>query len=322
MNGEAWPELPLAAWRDTCDTVHLWMQVVGKVKLELAPFLNEWWQVTLHVTARGMTTGLIPWRDGGFDVTFDFISHSLIIACSDGRTKEIALVPRSVAAFYAEFMAALRALDIDVTIETLPAEVPDPIRCDVDEVHASYDPEYANRWWRILVHTDTALQRFRSPFVGKSSPIHFFWGSFDLSHTRFSGRAAPPPSGPRFLRVAEDQENFTCGFWPGSLTMSGLTLDEPAYFAYFYPMPEGITQAALRPSEARWDEQVGEFLLPYSAVRTAADPARALLDFLSSVYEAGASLAGWDRAVLEAAPPNLRRQTADSNASDGRAFGA
>ena len=302
MSDDAWPELPLTAWRETCDTVHMWMQVVGKVKLELAPFLNEWWQVTLHVTARGLTTGLIPWRDGAFDITFDFISHNLVLACSDGRTKEIALVPRSVAAFYAELMAALHALGIDVAIDTLPSEVANPIRCDVDEVHASYDAEYANRWWWILMRTDTVLQRFRSPFVGKSSPIHFFWGSFDLSHTRFSGRPAPTPSGPRFLRIAEDQENFTCGFWPGGTTMSGLT-GEPSYYAYFYPMPDGLAQADLRPADARWDERVGEFVLPYESMRRAADPAQALLDFLSSVYDAGATLGGWDRAALEKQPP-------------------
>ena len=278
----------------------MWTQIVGKVKLELAPFLNEWWQVAFHLSARGMTTGPIPYQGRAFEVIFDFLDHNLLVHSSDGRTETLPLIPRTVANLYAELMAALRALGIEVTINPVPCEVPDPVPCHEDEVHASYDPEYVQRWWRIQLRTDAVLQRYRSAFVGKSSPIQFFWGSFDLSHTRFSGRPAPLAEGmPRFFQLAEDQENFACGFWPGNVNFAGITVGEPTFYSYIYPEPEGFREAAVRPGAARYDSRLGEFVLPYEAVRTAGSPEETLLDFFQSTYEAAATLARWDRDALE-----------------------
>jgi hypothetical protein len=300
---EVWPSLPLAEWRETLDTLHMWTQIVGKVKLELTPFLNEWWNVALYVTPRGLTTGSIPGGTGIFEIDFDFIDHNLFIRTSRGSIKAMSLIPRSVAAFYAEIMAMISALGIDVTIDPLPVEVPNPVRCDLNETDASYDPEYAERWWRILVQTEMVLQRFRSRFVGKSSPVNFFWGSFDLAHTRFSGRPATPPAGgPHFMQLAEDQENYACGIWPGNATASGLEFGEPAFYAYIYPDPAGFKEATVRPAAAYFDSQFGLFILPYDAVRQSADPAEALLDFLQSTYEAAATYANWDRDALESIP--------------------
>lgn len=290
-----WPALPLSQWQETRDTLHMWLQIVGKVKLELCPFLNEWWNITLQLTPRGLTTSTIPSGDLVFAVDFDFIEHNLFIRASNGAGKALPLMPRTVASFYREFMDALNALGIEVAINTLPAEVADPIRCDVDEVHASYDAEYVNRWWRILVQTEKVMQRFRTPFVGKSSPVHFFWGTFDLNHTRFSGRPATPPSSwPRFQRIAEDQENFACGFWPGSGA-----LQEPAFFAYTFPEPAGSREAGIRPSAGYFDDELGEFILRYDDVRGSAAPEQAILDFFKSAYEVGAALGDWDRTALE-----------------------
>ena len=301
---ETWPALPLEEWRETQATLHLWTQVVGKVKLELTPFLNEWWNVAFGVTPRGLTTGPIPAGGGAFAVDFDFVDHALLVRVSDGSSAVLALIPRSVADFYAEFLAALRALGIEVAIDPRPVELPDPIPFDVDHEHASYDPEPVQRWWRIVVQTEQALQRFRSPFVGKSSPVHFFWGSFDLAATRFSGRPAVPPAGtPRFLRLAETQENFSCGFWPGNATMTGLALGEPAFYAYAYPAPPGFETASVRPAAAAYDPSFGEFLLRYEDARRAAAPEQAILGFFRSVYEAAATLGEWDRLALEHTPP-------------------
>lgn len=301
-NRAAWPPLLYEDWKDTLDTLHMWMQVVGKVKLALVPFVNEWWQVALHPTARGMTTGLIPYGDGAFEITFDFIDHNLFILCDDGRRKALPLMPRTVADFYLDFMAALSALGIEVTINTMPTEVPNPIACDVNRVHSSYDPDAVNRWWRIQVQTTKVLQRYRSAFVGKSSPINFFWGSFDLSQTRFSGRQAPMPEGPRFYQLAEDQENIACGFWPGNPNMAGLTPGQAAFYAYCYPEPAGFKEATVRPDSARYDGRLGEFILPYEDVRRSNTPAELVLQFFESVYEAAANLAGWDREALERTP--------------------
>ncbi len=301
---EAWPALPLEDWRETQETLHLWTQIVGKVKLALTPFLNAWWHVAFAVTPRGLTTGPIPAGDGAFAVDFDFVDHALFVRVSDGNSKVLALIPRSVADFYAEFLATLRALGIEVAINPLPVEVPNPILFDADTGHASYDPEPVQRWWRIVVQTEQVLQRYRSPFVGKSSPVHFFWGSFDLAATRFSGRPAVPPAGaPRFLQLAETQENFSCGFWPGNATMSGVVLGEPAFHAYAYPAPPGFEAAAVRPSAASYEPRLGEFLLRYDDVRRADSPEQAILDFFRSVYEAAATLGGWDRQALERTPP-------------------
>ena len=301
---EAWPALPLEEWRGTQETLHLWTQIVGKVKLELTPFLNEWWNIAFAVTPRGLTTGPIPAGDGAFAVDFDFVDHALFVRASDGRTRALPLVPRTVAAFYAEFLATLRAMGIAVAVNPLPVEVPNPISFDADTGHASYDPEPVGRWWRIVLQAERVLQRFRSPFVGKSSPVHFFWGSFDLAATRFSGRPAAPPAGaPRFLQLAETQENFACGFWPGNATMTGFELGEPAFYACVYPAPPGFTAAAGCPGAAFYHPDLGEYLLRYDDVRRAADPERAVLDFFQSAYDAATDLAGWDRRALERTPP-------------------
>jgi Family of unknown function (DUF5996) len=297
---DVWPALPYAEWKETCATLHMWTQIVGKVKLALAPFLNEWWQVAFHLTARGMTTGLIPYADRAFEVRFDFIDHNLFIATSDGAVKTLSLMPRTVADFYGDVMGMLRALGITVTINPVPCEVPNPIPCDVNDMHASYDPEYVARWWRIQLQTAKVLQVHRSSFVGKSSPIQFFWGSFDLSHTRFSGRPAPIPQGvPRFFQLAEDQENVACGFWPGNPNYAGVALGEPTFYAYIYPEPNGFKAASVRPAAAHYDPRLGEFILPYEDARRAAEPEQALLEFFQSTYAAAADLAGWDRAALE-----------------------
>jgi hypothetical protein len=273
----------------------MWTQIVGKVRMELSPFLNHWWHVTLYVTPRGLTTAAIPYHGSTFEVTFDFLEHNLSILTSEGTTKTLPLIPRSVAAFYREFMACLHALGIQVTINTLPSEVRDPIRCDIDEVHASYDPLCAQRFWRILAQTATVLQRYRSPFLGKSSPVQFFWGGFDLAVTLFSGRRAPErPGADRMMREAMSHEEISCGFWPGDARYP-----TPVFYAYTSPEPPGLSAAAIRPQEAFYSHELGEFLLLYEDVRNAFSPEQALLEFFQSTYEAGATLAQWDRESLE-----------------------
>jgi hypothetical protein len=292
---ELWPALPYEVWRDTYQTLHMWTQIVGKVRMELSPFLNHWWHVTLYVTPHGLTTSSIPYHGSTFDVTFDFIEHNLCIRTSEGTTKALPLIPRSVAAFYREFMACLSALGIEVTINTLPSEVQNPIRCDEDEVHASYDPVYAQRFWRILAQTETVLQRYRSPFLGKSSPVHFFWGGFDLALTLFSGRHAPErPGADRMMREAMSHEEISCGFWPGDDRFPA-----PAFYAYTSPEPPGLSAAAIRPQEAFYSQEMGEFFLRYDDVRNAPSPEQALHAFFQSTYEAGATLGQWDRETLE-----------------------
>jgi hypothetical protein len=292
---ENWPALPYEAWSDTCETLHMWTQVVGKVRMELSPFVNHWWHVTLYLTPRGLTTSSIPYQGGAFEVNFDFIEHNLSILTSEGTTKVLPLIPRSVAAFYWEFMASLHALGIEVTINTLPSEVQNPIRCDEDEVHASYDPVYASRFWRILVQTDTILKRYRSPFLGKSSPIHFFWGSFDLALTLFSGRRAPERQGADLItREAYSHEEISCGFWPGNERFPA-----PAFYSYTYPEPPGLEPASIRPVAAFYSQELGEFLLHYDDVRSASSPEQTVLEFFQSTYEAGATLAHWDRDAIE-----------------------
>ena len=301
---DAWPPLAYDEWKNTLDTLHMWTQIVGKVKLELSPFLNEWWQVAFALTARGMTTGLIPYRGRAFQVDFDFVDHNVFIRTDDGGTKALALVPRTVADFYRDFMDTLEAIGIDVTINPVPSEVPNPISCDQNRVNQSYDPDPVARWWRVQVRTESVLQRYRSTFVGKSSPIHFFWGSFDLNHVRFSGRIAPAPEGaPRFFQIAEDQENVACGFWPGNPNAAGVTLGEPAFYSYVYPAPDGYRDASVLPASAYFDQTLGEFVLRYEDVRRAKSPEDDLLSFFNSTYEAAADLAGWPRKELEAPPP-------------------
>ena len=296
---ERWPALPYEAWRNTCQTLHLWTQVVGKVRLELSPFLNHWWHVPLYVTSRGLTTSAIPYHGGIFDVTFDFVEHNLFIRTSEGTTRALPLIPRSVATFYREFMDCLHALGIEVSINTLPNEVPSPIRCDEDEVHASYDPVYAQRFWHLLLQIETVLRHYRSHFLGKSSPVHFFWGSFDLAVTLFSGRLAPERPGiDRITREAYSHEEISCGFWPGSDTFPA-----PAFYSYTSPAPPGLSTASIRPQEAFYSQELGEFLLRYDDLRAASSPEQALLEFFQGTYEAGATLAHWDREALERKAP-------------------
>jgi hypothetical protein len=300
---EAWPELPYGAWKDTCATLHLWTQVVGKIRLACTPWLNHSWHVPLYVTARGLTTSPIPYQDRTFTIDFDFVRHTLDIAVSDGGHKEIALEPRTIADFYALVMAALAALRIPVRITELPSEIADAIPFGRDRTHGAYDADYAQRFWRVLVSADRVLKRFRTGFIGKASPVHFFWGSFDLAVTRFSGRRAPPHPGgvpglsDAVVREAYSHEVSSAGFWPG-----GGAIDYAAFYSYAYPEPDGFRTAAVAPATAAFNGALGEFLLPYDAVRTAPDPEAALLAFLDSTYAAAADAAKWDRAALECAP--------------------
>lgn len=306
-----WPELPTAAWRDTCETLHLWTQVIGKIRLVRAPWLNHSWHVALYVTARGLTTSPISGGNGTFQIDLDFIDHALRITTSDGAQRQFALAGHSVASFYAAVMAALAELGIDVTIDEMPNELPDPIRFSQDSQHASYDPDAAGRFFQILVNVDRVFKLFRTGFLGKASPVHFFWGSFDLAVTRFSGRRAPRhPGGVPHLSddvaaEAYSHEVSSAGFWPGSGA-----IDYPAFYCYAYPEPAGFRTAKVRPDAAFFSEALGEFILPYDAVRTAPDPDRALLEFLHSSYEAAANAAQWDRDALECEPgkPGVVRQ--------------
>jgi len=290
-----WPALPLAAWEPTRATLHMWTQIVGKIRLALAPYQNHCWQVPLYVSARGLTTSPIPCVGGSFEMLFDFIAHELRIEKSDGAIRKLALAPRSVADFYAEVMAALRSLDIAVRIWTMPVEIPDPIRFDEDRTHAAYDPDYANRFWRALASVDEVLKEFRGRFIGKCSPVHFFWGSFDLAVTRFSGRRAPEiPGADRITREAYSHEVSSVGWWPGDMPMEG-----PAFYAYASPEPAGFAGAPVRPSGAAYDKEAAQFRLGYDLVRRAASPREAILDFCQSTYDAAANAGNWARAELE-----------------------
>jgi hypothetical protein len=302
--GEVWPALPYQEWKDTLDTLHMWTQIVGKVKLELAPFLNQWWEVGFTVTARGLTTATIPFGHRIFQVNFDFLDHRLDILVNDGSSRSLLLLPRSVADFYHEFMGALDALGIQVQITTSPVEVENTIPFDQDQVHASYDPEYVTRWWRILLQVDRLLQQYRTPFVGKSSPVLFWWGSFDLAETRFSGRPAPERAWPaRWMALGADQEQASAGFWPGNSKVP-----QPAFFAYTYPEPPGCREATIQPDAAYYHLDLSEFILPYEAVRTSPSPDQMILDFFQSTYEVGTILGGWDRAALERPDPLAHRK--------------
>ena len=306
-----WPELPTAAWRETYATLHLWTQIVGKIRLARTPWLNHSWHVALYVTARGLTTSPIPDGARSFQIDFDFIDHVLLISTSDGKQRQLPLAAQPVAAFYAAVISALAELGIDLKIDDKPNELPDPIRFGEDHVHASYDPDAAHRFWQVLRQADRVFAKFRTGFLGKSSPVHFFWGSFDLAVTRFSGRPAPRhPGGVPNLPDVVAQEAYShevssAGFWPG-----GGAIDYPAFYSYAYPAPEGFATARVRPDAAFFNEALGEFMLPYDAVRTAADPDSALLDFLQSTYEAAADGAKWDRAALECSlgQPRLPRK--------------
>ena len=299
MTIDSWPELPLSEWKDTLATLHMWTQIVGKIRLKLSPLENHWWNVPLYVTPRGLTTSAIPYNDRLFQISFDFIDHLLVIETTGGSIKTIALQPRSVAEFYQETMAALDSLKVPVTIWTTPVEVPDRTPFEEDQKHAAYDPEYAQRCWRILVQASRVLTKFRSRFIGKVSPVHFFWGAFDMAVTRFSGRPAPlhpgvPNCGVFVMQEAYSHEVSSCGFWPG-----GGLVDEPAFYAYAYPEPQGFKDYPIQPSEAFYHTGISEFLLPYDVIRSSKSHDEVLLNFLQSTYEAAAMCANWDRRALE-----------------------
>lgn len=297
---ERWPLLHYEEWKDTLATLHLWTQVVGKIRLRLAPMVNHWWNVTLYVTPRGLTTSAMPYPVGrSLAIDFDFLDHALRVVDCDGRCVEFPLVPMTVAEFYGRTMQALHDLDLDVKIDPIANEVPEEIHLDRDVSHASYDKAYVERFWRALLQADRLCNVFRSSFAGKASPVHFFWGSFDLAFTRFSGRPAPPHPGgiphlPDWItREAYSHEVQSVGFWPGGPGA------EAVFYAYAYPMPDGFASAQVRPPAASWSDQMREFLLPYESVRTSPDPDAEVLAFFESVYEAAANLAKWDRAALE-----------------------
>jgi len=298
-----WPELPTAAWRETYATLHLWTQIIGKIRFARSPWLNHSWHVALYVTPRGLTTSPIPDGTMTFQIDFDFIDHILRISTSDGATRRLELAGQSVASFYAAVMAALAELGIHIAINDMPNELPDPIRFPEDRQHASYDADAVQRLFQILVNADQVFKQFRTGFLGKASPVHFFWGSFDLAVTRFSGKRAPRhPGGVPHLPdavacEAYSHEESSAGFWPGSGT-----IDYPAFYSYVYPEPSGFRTTPVRPDAAFFSDTLGEFILPYDAVRTAAQPDQTLLEFLQSTYEAAANAAKWDRDALECAP--------------------
>jgi hypothetical protein len=297
---ERWPALPFEAWPDTASTLHLWTQIVGKVRLAQTPWINHSWHVTLYVTPRGLSTSPMPHGDRTFQIDFDFLRHQLLITTSDDESRTLPLRPQATADFHAHLMAKLDELGLPVKIHGRPNEVEEAIPFSEDRQHASYDPEAAQRFWRALVQVDRVFQEFRARFIGKNSPVHFFWGSFDLAVTRFSGRPAPPHPGgfpnlpDRITREAYSHEVSSAGFWPGNAAMP-----EPIFFSYAYPTPDGFSEAKVGPAGAAWNGDLGEFVLPYDEVRCAASPKRTLLEFLQTTYEAAAGLAGWDRNALE-----------------------
>jgi Family of unknown function (DUF5996) len=297
----SWPELPLAAWKDTYATLHMWTQIVGKVRLALSPNINHWWGTALYVTARGLTTSAIPYQQGIFEVHFDFVAHSLRIETSLGESRAFSLKPRTVADFHKEFLGALKSLGINVKIWGMPVEVPRPVQFKLDELHASYDPEYAHRFWQILATINPIFQTFRAGFIGKSSPVHFFWGSFDLAVSRFSGKRAPQkPDADVITREGYSHEVISVGFWPGD----GEIIKDAAFYAYAAPEPAGFKDSAVLPAKAFYSRERNEFFLMYDDVRSSDFPEQALLDFCQSTYDAGANLAHWNRAELENPQPN------------------
>jgi hypothetical protein len=291
----AWPALALEAWSDTRDTLHMITQVLGKIRLALSPMMNEWWQVPFYLTARGLTSSPVGHDERTFDIELDFLDHLIVFRVSDGQTRTLALAPRPVADVYADIMSTLAALGLDVAIYDKPVEVLAPVRFPDDRQHRAYDPEYARRHWEVLRRLDLVFKAFRARFTGKASPVHFFWGSFDLAVSRFSGRPAPPrPDADRITRVAYDEEVHSLGFWPG-----GQGIDGPALYAYMAPEPAGFAEQRVQPAEAFYSAALHEFVLMYDVVRRAPRPEETILAFAESTYEAGAILSGWDRAALE-----------------------
>jgi len=300
MVPEPWPAIPYPQWQDTCTTLHLWTQIVGKVRLALAPWVNHSWHVVVYPTARGLTTSPIPYQRGAFQIDFDFLAHELVLARNDGELRKLPLRPQSVADFYAAVMSTLKEIGIEVTIETHPNEIPDPIPFSEDRTHQSYDADAAQRFWQAVLSSHRVLTEFRSSFLGKVSPVHFFWGSFDLAVTRFSGKRAPlhpggvPGLPDNVTQEAYSHEVSSAGFWPGN---GGLGY--PAFYSYAYPEPEGYSKAAIGPAKAFYHPEMKEYLLPYDAVREASDPEATLLEFLETTYAAAADKGVWDRANLE-----------------------
>jgi hypothetical protein len=295
----SWPALPYESWKDTYATLHMWTQVVGKVALAAVPPVNHSWGIAMHLTSRGLSTAVIPHGDRSFTIEFDFIAQRLVVETSDGKVGIIELRPRSVAEFYRELMALLQDMSLAVKIWPMPVEIPSPIRFDQDLEHHAYDSVAANRFWQILAEVARVFTVARCSFVGKCSPVHFFWGGFDLAVTRFSGRRAPPRDGPLFMREAYSHEVISHGFWPGNAM-----LPELVFYAYAVPEPAGLKEARIRPEGAYYHRELGEFILPYERVRTAPSPDRAILDFVESTYDAAATLAHWDRAALEKSQPS------------------
>jgi hypothetical protein len=293
-----WPSLPLDAWKDTYETLHLWTQVVGKVRLKLGPFVNHWWGVALHVTPRGLSTLAIPYGSRHFEIEFDFVDHVLAIRTDDGQYRAMALAPRPVSGFYAEVMELLGSLNIFVRIDREPKEIPDPIPFDQDTLHASYERGYAHRYWRILSQVDRLFGKFRSGFIGKCSPVNFYWGTFDLTVSRYSGRLAPPrPDADHITQVAYSHEVISCGFWPGSGNVR-----EPAFYAYAAPEPEGFPFGSIGPRSAYYNPETRGYILRYEDVRRSADPDGMVLEFCHRTYDLGAKLGHWDRTALEIDP--------------------
>jgi len=294
-DSKKWPLLSFPEWQSTCDTLHMWAQIVGKTRLELSPYWNHWWQTAFYISARGLTTSPIPYGPGIFEVEFDFLHHDLSISTSQGDERILQLYPRTVADFYREYMATLKSLEIEVEINTVPQEVPDPIPFEKDQTHASYDQDAVGRFWRILVNLDCLFKQFRGGFIGKSSPVHFFWGSFDLALTRFSGRPAPVrKDADAITQEAYSHEVISCGFWPGDRNFP-----HAALYAYAAPAPAGFGEQHVRPQQAFYSQEMSEFFLKYDDVRSAPSPEQAVLDFCQSTYEAGATLGKWDRKSLE-----------------------
>lgn len=294
----SWPPLPYEEWKDTYATLHMWTQIVGKIRLKQTPLVNHWWNVPLYLTPRGLTTSAMPWRTGTFEIDFDFVDHRLVILTSEGVTRTLALRPQSVAAFYRELMGTLRSIGINVKIWPVPVEIENPIRFEKDEQHGSYDRAQVERCFGALMQSDVVLQEFRSRFRGKCSPVHFFWGSFDLAVSRFSGRPAPERKGADAMtREAYSDEVSSVGWWPGNAV-----LPEAAYYSYTTPEPDGFKNWPVAPAGARYSKELSEFILPYESVRSASDPRKALLDFAQSTYEAGANLGKWDRDRFETQP--------------------
>jgi len=293
VTSQAWPELPLAAWQASKDTLQLYTQIVGKIRLALAPPEPQWAHVTLYVTARGLTTSPMPYRDKTIQMDFDFVAHKFIIDVSDGGSLSLDLRPRSVADFYADVFALLEELGVVVHVNPIPQEIPDPISFEKDTIHSAYDPEYVHRFWQVLATVDTVFKRHRAPFNGRHTPVHFFWGSFDLAYTRYCGRpATPPPGSNRMMRLSMDAEELYAGFWPGDAR-----LPEPAFGVYIYPKPDGLEAAKIAPSAAAWNADIGLFVLRYDDVRRSSSPADMVLEFLASTYTGCATMAAWDRSL-------------------------